>query len=126
MIIQSSSLGDLQENDRTGFPYFDDETEWKRRFRDFFDQPTQRSIGKESANEALDRFSAAILRIVGAHPGENLGVIAHGTVISLFAAHQNNEIAPFAVWEALNPLPAYMSFHVPGYKTEIAPRGFRK
>ncbi|MGI9289235.1 MAG: histidine phosphatase family protein, partial [Pseudomonadales bacterium] len=78
--IDTTVVEDLHENDRTEFPYINDEDEWKRRFREFFAQPTQRLIGKESANEALARFSQAVIRIVDHHPDKIIGVVAHGTV----------------------------------------------
>ncbi len=123
--IETTVLEGLQENDRTGFPYIDNETEWKQRFRDFFEKPTQRVIGDESANEALSRFSQAVSQIVERHPQQNIGIVAHGTVISLFTAHYNG-VSPFEIWDSLNPLPAFVSVRVPGYEIEIAPRGFPK
>ena len=121
--VNSLVFEGLQENDRTGFRFFENEVEWKRRFKDFFQQPTQRLIGNESANEALARFSEAVFRIVSRHSGQNIGIVAHGTVISLFAAH-HGDAAPFQIWDSLNPLPAFLALRLPGYTLELGPTAF--
>lgn len=113
----------LQENDRTGFPFIDDPTELEQRFQAFFDNPTQRLIGNESANEALARFGEAISRIIEKQSSQSICVVAHGTVISLFVA-RHNAVSGFDVWRSLNPLPAYIAVNLPAYEyTELA-KGF--
>ncbi len=123
--LVNTALQDLHENDRTGLSYIDSRDAFQQRFIEFFAEPTKRVIGNESADEACTRFSRALQSIVEDHPDEQVGVVAHGTVISLFTA-RHNRVSPFAIWQSLNPLPAYLSLHVPGYAIETAPRGYPK
>ena len=95
----------LHENDRTGFG-IQNAAELRRRLREFFERPADVVIGNEAANAALQRFAAAITNIVSEGQGQNLAVVTHGTVISLFIAH-HNPIAPFELWTALG-LPSYI------------------
>ncbi len=118
-----TTLEDLRENDRTGLPYIDDSDAWQQRFAEFFARPARRVIGNESADEACERFARALQSIVEDHSHERVGVVAHGTVISLFTA-RHNRVSPFTVWQSLNPLPAYLSVGVPGYAIHTAPRGY--
>lgn len=121
--IDATVCEGLHENDRTEFLYINNEAEWKQRLREFFAHPAQRLIGNESANESLARFSEAVSWIVALHANKNVGVVAHGTVISLFIANENN-VSPFEIWESLNPLPAYLSVLIPSYEIEITPKGY--
>jgi broad specificity phosphatase PhoE len=58
-------------------------------------------LGRESAEAALTRFSAAIERVIAPIPhGHSLVVIAHGTVIALFVARQTGRDA-FELWKRL-------------------------
>src|SRR4051812_23072929 len=75
----------LHEHDRTGVPHM--------RSREFismielaFRRPGERVLGRESADEALARFAAAVDSMLAAHPGGDLAVVTHGTVIALFAS----------------------------------------
>lgn len=121
--LTAECIDGLQENDRTGFPYIDDATEFEQRFQTFFDNPTQRLIGHESANEALTRFGDAVSRIVARRPGQNICIVAHGTVISLFVA-RHNAVSAFDVWRSLNPLPAYVAVSLPDYVCTEPATGF--
>jgi broad specificity phosphatase PhoE len=90
----------LHENDRTGFG-FQSVAELRRKLREFFERPADVVIGNETASAALQRFAEAIANIVSEEQGQNLAVVTHGTVISLFVAH-HNPIAPFDLWAALD------------------------
>jgi broad specificity phosphatase PhoE len=58
-------------------------------------------LGRESAEAALARFSAAIERVIAPIPhGHTLVVIAHGTVIALFVARRTGRDA-FELWKRL-------------------------
>ena len=66
----------------------------------FFAQPTDRVFGEESANEARARFAEAINAVLRAHPDRTLGIVAHGTVIALYAAPYFHTGAA-ALWQRL-------------------------
>ena len=66
----------------------------------FFAQPTERVFGEESANEARARFAEALNAVLRAYPGRTLGIVAHGTVIALYAAPYFHTGAA-ALWQRL-------------------------
>jgi broad specificity phosphatase PhoE len=96
----------LGENDRTGVGFAGQEVHIAR-FRAFFDEPANVSMGTESADAAHARFSAAVRRAVEESAGETLAVVAHGTVITLLVSRANG-LAPFSLCERLG-LPSYVA-----------------
>jgi broad specificity phosphatase PhoE len=97
---------DLHENDRTGFGFVEQD-ELRQRFRMFFNQPTRLTIGEETADGAFERFAAAVRVILDKARGENLAVVTHGTVLTLFVARHNAHVPPFDLWASLG-LPSYV------------------
>ena len=68
------------------------------RVRDFFERPGERVFGEESADEAHDRFAAALerqRRAAGA-----LLAVCHGTVITLWVTRRHR-LEPMAFWRRL-------------------------
>ena len=116
-------LGGLRENDRTGFPFVRDREEWHQRFKDFFHHRDQRLIGLESASEAARRFTSAVETAIDESKSENVCLIAHGTVISLYASQYSN-VSVFDYWIALNPLPAYLVMSLPEKGLLMFPTAF--
>ncbi|MGH2531475.1 MAG: histidine phosphatase family protein [Thermomicrobiales bacterium] len=66
----------------------------------FFANPDAVVFGEESASAARRRFAAAVDRLLAEHPDQHLIVVAHGTVISLFAGERSG-VDPFALWQRL-------------------------
>jgi broad specificity phosphatase PhoE len=97
---------DLHENDRTGFGFVEQDELWQR-FRMFFNQPTRLTIGEETADGAFERFAAAVRVILDKARGENIAVVTHGTVLTLFVARHNTHVPPFDLWASLG-LPSYV------------------
>jgi broad specificity phosphatase PhoE len=95
----------LHENNRAGFG-FQAADALRQKLREFFERPADIIIGDETANAALRRFAEAIADISSEGQGQNLAVVTHGTVISLFVAH-HNPVRPFDLWAALG-LPSYL------------------
>lgn len=46
--------------------------------------------GVESANQALARFESGIQKLEDMHSGENILIITHGTIMTLYLAKKNN------------------------------------
>jgi broad specificity phosphatase PhoE len=67
-------------------------------------RPDELVFGQETANQARDRFAAAVGCVLARHPSGSVAVVAHGTVISLFVAARAG-LDPFALWRRLG-LPA--------------------
>ncbi|MEL6822271.1 MAG: histidine phosphatase family protein [Calditrichota bacterium] len=104
--LVNTPIADLHENDRNGFPFFENPEDWKQQFREFFANPGQRIIGNESAEEALARFEKAVRDLIRKHADESLAIVAHGTVITLLVAAYH-DIEPFEFWASLE-LPSFV------------------
>lgn len=85
----------LEENDRTDFPFLPLE-QFRQRLHDFLQQPDAVLIGKESAAQARARFAAAIAQCWD--NSQNVAVVAHGTVNTLFTALHNPTIDVYDLW----------------------------
>lgn len=112
----------LHENDRSGFPFFADKKHFQDKLREFFSKYDSQCVGTESAKQAFSRFNKAVKEVVAARPGKNIGVVAHGTVISLFVA-QYNGISPFELWKSLS-LPSYLILDLPSFRQAREPVNF--
>jgi len=99
LLLPCRAAPNLHENDRSGFPYFEDLDDLEAALRTFFDQPDERVIGRESAHEAQQRFVRAVKEVLEPHPEQDAVLVAHGTVNTLLAA-AHNPVAPFTLWRA--------------------------
>ncbi|MGH2537548.1 MAG: histidine phosphatase family protein [Candidatus Promineifilaceae bacterium] len=89
------------------------QSEFERKVAQLFARPQERVFGAESGAEAGARFATAVAGCLAHSAGQNLIVVAHGTVITLLvAAHQ--PIEPFAFWRTLG-LPSVVALRMPGY-----------
>jgi len=77
----------------------------------FFTRPDEQVFGEETAGQASARFNAAVQNVLAAHPGQNVAIVAHGTVITLFVA-QHTGIAPLPFWKRLG-MPAIVVLSLP-------------
>ena len=100
----------LEEHHRSGVPIFPTQREFEAAVEGFFRAPDKLVFGKETANEALARFSAAIERLVEAEEGD-IVVVAHGTVMSLYAARSGGG-SPVELWRRLG-LPSLVVMTLP-------------
>ena len=89
----------LNEHDVTGEPYLDDPAAFEAAVKSLFGVPERRVFGSESANEALRRFSGAVETALEPYPEENVVLVAHGRVNTLFVA-AHNDVEPFAFWQS--------------------------
>jgi broad specificity phosphatase PhoE len=103
----------LQEHDRREVPHMPS-GEFLSWMALFFQKPDQRVIGGESANEASERFSAAVDRILKANPDGNLALVTHGTVLSLFLASHTDK-SGYALFRQLG-LPSFAVLELPEMK----------
>jgi broad specificity phosphatase PhoE len=101
--IETRTAPDLDEHRR---PFVDRPEEFERLMQRFFAEPDQRVFGDESANEALARFAAAVDAAVGAQGAGNPAIVAHGTVISLYAAPLFG-VGAGALWQRLQ-MPSFV------------------
>jgi len=73
----------LEEHHRAKVGYLDQGT-FENKVRDLFRQPDKRVFGEETANQAATRFAKAVKGVQRLYPNRSLGIVSHGTVISLW------------------------------------------
>ncbi len=103
----------LEEQHRDNEPWLDDAEEFDNMISGVFANPEMLVFGQETANQALDRFDAAIQRTIQDTAESNRIVVCHGTVISLFLSrHTGTE--PMDVWRRLT-LPSFVVLKTPEF-----------
>ena len=104
----------LHEHQRETAPYFDTKAEFKEVIRMLFARPTELVFGEETGLEAQNRYVDAVDSVMRSNPQENIGIVSHGTVLSLFVNHfTGKEIYTF--WQGLG-MPAIVAFSYPAMK----------
>jgi 2,3-bisphosphoglycerate-dependent phosphoglycerate mutase len=107
----------LHEHDRTGAP-FGTQEDFERSAGDFFENPRELVWGNETAEQAAERFSSAVGGILERCPDENVAVVTHGTVVTLFVARYA-DLEPLEFWKRLG-LPAFCVLTFPPLLLEHA------
>lgn len=107
-------IPDLHEHEREHTPWLGPAA-WEVTLTAFFSRPGELIFGEETAQQAFQRFQAAIEGIYAAYPFGDLAVVAHGTVLTLFVAHHNPQLDPLAFWSALK-LPDLVVLDLPDFK----------
>ena len=79
----------------------------------FYAQPAELVFGEETADTAYKRFSKSVKGLSERFPQENLALITHGTVLSLYVSRITQQ-DPFAMWKQLG-LPSYVVLSRPDF-----------
>lgn len=95
----------LHEHDRRTVPFLTPEV-FRESVAACLARPTELLLGSETANQARERFSAAVERVLARFAQKNIALVAHGTVISLFVA-QRTQLDAYALWDRLG-LPSFV------------------
>ena len=85
-------------------------------------RPDELVYGSEPVRTATDRFGAAVANLMSDHNAEAVAVVAHGTVISTFAASVL-DIDSIPIWESLG-LPGLVEIEWPDPTEIISRRNF--
>jgi broad specificity phosphatase PhoE len=93
------------------------EAEFEAGVRQLFAQLSEPVFGEETGAEALARFATAVGEAVGHHPGQNLVVVAHGTVIALYVMARAG-VDGFDLWRRLG-LPSFVVLTHPAGELEL-------
>jgi broad specificity phosphatase PhoE len=107
------SAAGLEEHDRSNVPMMPSR-EFLSLLALFFKEPRRLVLGRETAEQAEERFVAAIDSLLGRFPEKNIAVVTHGTVLSLFAA-RHGVGDPFLLYRKLG-LPSVIIFGLPDYQ----------
>ena len=75
----------LEEHHRENVPFLPSKEEFEGAIEWFFLCPDELVLGTETANQARDRFAAAIDEVIDAGQTDSV-VVTHGTVMSLYVA----------------------------------------
>ncbi len=102
----------LHEQDDRDVPFLG-EAPFRAAVARFFARPAEAVFGRETADEAHERFSRAIAEIGEPSEGRSVVAVAHGRVISLFVARRNG-LDAFALWARLGS-PSFVVLDLPGY-----------
>ena len=100
----------LHEHERSRIPY-QGRNEFAAAVKRFFKHPDLLIFGDETAEEACIRFDSAVGKVLREYTGNSV-IVAHGTVISLFAARYSH-LEAFSLWSRLG-MPSMLSFSLPG------------
>ena len=107
---QFTTAEELHEHDRSDVGWLG-AADFEAAVARFFAHPTELVFGRETADQACERFAAAVDAAVAAHPSGNLGLVAHGTVIALLVAARAN-VEPLPLWRRLG-LPSFVVLALP-------------
>ncbi|MBE2224463.1 MAG: histidine phosphatase family protein [Anaerolineae bacterium] len=105
--IPCASAPNLHEHDRQGVPYLPDQTEFENTIKQFFAHPDELIFGNETAVQALARFRTAVVTQLESYPADSLGIVTHGTVMTLLATYYNPTLEPFTFWQNLSMPDSY-------------------
>jgi len=109
------SFAGLHEHERRTVPFLS-RREFEASAAKFFANPSELVFGEETAEQAGERFSRAVDTLLKQNDRQNVAIVAHGTVITLFVA-RTNRIEPFSFWKALG-LPSLVVLRLPGLRLE--------
>src|SRR5262245_16644749 len=85
-----------------------------------FERPDELVMGEETGNEARERFERAVRAALDRHPGRNVAIVTHGTVMTLFVA-KHAGVAPLPFWKSLK-MPALVILSLPDLELlEVVP-----
>ena len=108
-----ATIEELHEHDRDNVGFLSGE-HFEAAIARFFENPQSLVLGRETADQAHQRFAAAIEAIVTRYPTETVAVVTHGTVIALFVARATG-LDPFPFWKRLDT-PAFVVLSLPDRK----------
>lgn len=89
----------VHEHERPRLPFYEKPT-WHRKIADLFANSDTLVLGHETANQARSRFAGAVDGLARSVPDEDLIVVTHGTVMSLYLAPKLG-LDVFSVWMSL-------------------------
>jgi broad specificity phosphatase PhoE len=98
--IPSEIAFGLHEHDRANMGFIPSGERFEQLVADLFARPEEVVFGRESANQALARFEGSLALLREQYPDQILGVVTHGTVLSLLVT-AHNSLDGFAFWQNL-------------------------
>ena len=109
--ISSEIAFGLHEHDRSNVGYIPDGERFEAIIKDLFAKPDEKVFGVENAKQALERFQGAVDGLLDEYADETIGMVTHGTVMSLFVA-THNDVNGFELWGKLT-MPCIIVLELP-------------
>jgi broad specificity phosphatase PhoE len=103
--LDMHTLPGLHEHDRSNVPFLSHDA-FQASMRDFFQRPDALVFGRETADQAHNRFYRAVHSILTEYRNNTVIIVAHGTVISLFVARLTGT-SDLELWNRLG-LPSFV------------------
>ena len=100
----------LHEHDRSNTAWLGPE-QFDGAVAAFFQHPEVLVLGRETARQAAERFARSVATVTSWSTEQNIVVVTHGTVLSLFVACATG-LEPFALWKRLG-LPSFVVLRWP-------------
>ena len=107
----------LHEHDRRNVELFPSRAEFESRVARFFAAPEVLIFGQETADEAHARFAAAVHRVMASRAEENVAIVTHGTVMTLYVSRVVG-LEPLPFWRSLG-LPALVVLTWPALHLDV-------
>jgi broad specificity phosphatase PhoE len=101
----------LFEHKRETAPHYKTTIEFEEAIRALLTKPTEMVFGEETGGQARERFTKAVDVVMQFNPQENIGIVTHGTVLSLFISPLTGDEI-FTFWQSLG-MPAIVAFSHP-------------
>lgn len=111
--IRTTTAPGLHEHDRRNVPHMRS-AEFISMMQLFFRNPDEHVLGKETADQALQRFTTSLKRVFDDHTEGNVAIVSHGTVIALFLQDHDRRGA-FEIWRRMG-LPSFVVLSLPEMK----------
>jgi broad specificity phosphatase PhoE len=102
----------LHEHERDNAGYLAQDA-FAAAMRAFFARSDELVLGRETAAQAVTRFSRAVERVLADHPTGTVAIVTHGTVLTLYVARHAG-VAPYPFWRRL-ALPTLVTLELPAF-----------
>ena len=108
--IECLQFPGLHEQERAGEP-FTTQDDFLSKIRMLFEHQDELIFGSESGVQARERFSRAVGEVTKRFPGQNVAIVTHGTVLSLWIESVTDRSA-YEFWQSLG-LPSAVTLTYP-------------
>jgi broad specificity phosphatase PhoE len=103
----------LHEHARSRAPFMDRDR-FEAAVARFFAAPAELILGDETAAQARQRFTRAVSEVIALRGAEDILIVTHGTVMTLFIAAATG-IDPFPFWRELG-MPCFVALSLPDFR----------
>lgn len=106
----------LEEHHRDNVPFWDEREAFESAVERSLTDPDRLVFGAETANQARDRFTAALDKVIDAGHADSI-VLTHGTVMTLYMARVAG-VQMMSFWHRLG-LPSYVTLALPDKRIQL-------